>query len=243
MEPQNPTVPTPPQPVAPPVPATLSKNNNFLAILLSVFLAITLLIGGYLFLQVQGLTKQLAQLQVQPTATPLSTEIPSPTTDPTANWKTYNSPEIGDYFSPFQISYPPSWSIEEQLTSEEPKSLALTLTNTNSGELVVILQAPGGGGNCIYYDDPDYTTFEGMGEFFSSYIQLNKPTLWRIGRPKDNNETSYVICEKTKERYINGTRIGWIDIHIKSESTLQEFKSILEKIVFKPTAKTKTLFD
>ena len=85
MDPQNPTVPTPPpQSVAPIVSPVFPKKNNLVVISLSVFLLITLLISGYLFLQVQSLTKQLAQLQVQPTTTPLSTEIPSPTPDPTA---------------------------------------------------------------------------------------------------------------------------------------------------------------
>lgn len=101
----------------------------------------------------------------------------------------------------------------------------------------------GGGGTCVYYNDSDYTSFDGMGQFFSSYNQLNKPTLWRISQYKDKNETSHVVCEKTKDRYIDGTRIGWISVNIKSETSMQEVKSILENIVFKPTSKTKTLFD
>ncbi len=160
----------------------------------------------------------------------------------TSNWEIYNSPEVGDYLSPFQLTYPPSWTIKEQLISEEPKSLILTLTNTNS-EIIKILQGTGGGGSCIYYDDLDYTTFEGAGEFYSSYVQLNKPALWRISQNKDKNIISRVVCEKTQKRYIDGTKIGWISIDIKSEATLQEIKSILEKIILKPTAKTKTLFD
>lgn len=163
-------------------------------------------------------------------------------TDQTTDWKTYNSPEIGDYVSPFQLSYPPTWTINQKLTSEEPKSLTLTLTNLNN-ETIKILQGMGGGGTCVYYNDSDYTSFDGMGQYFSSYNQLNTPALWRISQFKDKNETSHVVCEKTKERYIDGTRIGWISVNIKSETSMQEVKSILEKIVFKPTSKTKTLFD
>ncbi len=96
MEPQTPVVPTPlPQP----------KKNNLVVILLSVFLLITLLISGYLLLQVQSLTKQLAQIQIQPTPTPLSTEIPSPTPDLTANWKTYKNTKVG-----FELKYPQRYS-------------------------------------------------------------------------------------------------------------------------------------
>lgn len=108
MDPQNPTIPTPPPQVTPPaVSPVLPKKNNLVVILLSVFLVITLLISGYLFLQVQNLTKQLAQLQAQPTPIPLSTEIPSPTPDPTANWKTYKDENIK-----VQFKYPSNWKYE-----------------------------------------------------------------------------------------------------------------------------------
>lgn len=107
MEPEIPAIPTPPpQPVAPPVPPVFPKKNNLAVILLSVFLLVTLLISGYLFLQVQSLTKQLAQLQVQPTPTPQSTEIPSPTLDPTANWKTF----VNTTFK-YLLKYPQTWLV------------------------------------------------------------------------------------------------------------------------------------
>ena len=53
MEPQNPTVPTPPQP----------KKNNLVVILLSIFLAITLFISGYLYSRVQKLSREITNLQ------------------------------------------------------------------------------------------------------------------------------------------------------------------------------------
>lgn len=148
MEPQNPTVPTPPQPVAPPVPATLSKNNNFLAILLSVFLAITLLIGGYLFLQVQGLTKQLAQLQVQPTATPLSTEIPSPTTDPTANWKTYTNTTHG-----FSFKYPSDWILNSEGDGDQYNANLNLKKDNNVIGVIANMDGIGGGPRNVPFEE------------------------------------------------------------------------------------------
>ena len=83
MDPQIQLSDPTPQSVAPIVSPVFPKRIIY-SDLLSVFLLITLLISGYLFLQVQSLTKQLAQLQVQPTPTPLSTEIPlfQPLTQP-----------------------------------------------------------------------------------------------------------------------------------------------------------------
>ena len=113
MDPQNSTVPTipPPQPLAPPVSPVFPKKNNLVVILLSIFLVITLLISGYLFLQVQKLNKELAglQIQVQPTPTPFPETPPA---DPTANWQTYSNQEIG-----FSIKYPQGWR-EQKWTGE-----------------------------------------------------------------------------------------------------------------------------
>src|SRR3989344_1976481 len=145
------------------------------------------------------------------------------------DWKTYNSPEIGDYISPFQINYPSGWKIKEALLSEEPKSLTLTLTNSKN-ETIEILQGAGGGGTCLYYDDSDYEAYMGTGQQYSSYLQINQPAEWRISQFKLNNKATHAVCEKSKERYMETTRIGWIEINIESESSMQEVKSILEKI-------------
>lgn len=98
MEPENPVIPTPPLP----------KKNNLVVILLSIFLFITLLISGYLFLQVQSFTKQLVQLQVQPTPTPLSTEASAQ--EGTTNWKTYSNTTYK-----FSFKYPDTWKYNEDV--------------------------------------------------------------------------------------------------------------------------------
>lgn len=224
---------TPNEPVKP-------NNLKVVLIILAVIEVVTILVASYFAYQFIQLKKQVSTNQ--PAPVPTITEQASPTPDVTANWKQYISPEIGDYVSPFQISYPPTWTIEEKLTSEEPKSLTLSLKNS-ANETIKITQGMGGGGSCIYSDDPDYTNFEGMGQFYSSYIQLNKPALWRISLNKDKTILSRTICEKTKTRYIDSTRIGWISVDVKSEASIQEVKTILETTVFKPTSRTKTLFD
>ena len=241
-------------PVAiPQVEAKQPKFNNFLVILLSVLLFLSVLIAGFFAYQTQRLVAELRmkneELRNVAVATTEPTIEPVATSDPTADlsraqtkdWKTYISPEIGDYVSPFQLSYPSTWVVDQKLISEEPKSLTLALTNSKN-ETIKISQGMGGGGSCIFYDDSDYTTYEGMGRFFSSYNQLNKPAFWRVSTSKDVNEKTKIVCEKTKDRYIDTTRIGWISIDLKSDETMSEAKLILEKIVFKPTATTKTLF-
>lgn len=227
-------------PVIPSTQAPVLPPKNWPKIPLFILLEL-IVIATSVFIGIQIGRNQI--INQQTAANPItSSATPNSTTNPTSDWKIYNSPEIDDYVSPFQLSYPPAWTIEQKLNSEEPKSLTLTLTNSNN-ETIKILQGMGGGGACVYYDDADYASYEGAGQFFSSYNQLYKPALWRISQFKDKSETSHVVCEKTNDRYIDGTRIGWISVNIKSETSMQEVKLILENIVFKPTSKTKTLFD
>lgn len=134
MGPENPTFPTPPPQVThPTVSPVFPKKNNVVVIVLSFFLLVTLLISGYLFFQVQSLTKQLAQLQIQSTPTPPSTEIPSPTPDPTSSWKTYT-----DNTYPFQFRYPSSWITEVKRGQNED----IITTSKNSWTIVTQLNHP-----------------------------------------------------------------------------------------------------
>ena len=51
---------------------------------------------------------------------------------------------IADYYSPFQISFPSTWTAKEEVNQNESKSLTLTLTNSNN-EIIRIIQGVGGG--------------------------------------------------------------------------------------------------
>ena len=138
MDPQTPTVPTPPPQVTPPVVSPiLPKKNNLAVILLSILLLITLFISGYLFLQVQGLTKQLAQLQIQPTSS-----IPTTTPDITANWKTYTDPK-GKY----SFKYPDYWK-SQSLPTNSQQLLSLRSPTEINISLSLVENLPGIDLNC-----------------------------------------------------------------------------------------------
>lgn len=172
-----------------------------------------------------------------PTKTPTPTSTPSPTP---VVLKTYTSPVISDNYYSFQLSYPSNWTLTEKYFLEEPKSLNLTLINEKQ-ESVLIAQGNLKISYCVFNDDPDYSSFSGEAEFFSSYTQLDKPEFWRVGQNKDDTIKLRTVCEKTSDRYVNITKIGWIGLQF--ESSMSEIQSILETIVLKPTATTKTIFD
>ncbi len=121
------------------------KTNNFLAILLSVLLFISVSIAGFFAFQTQKLVKELTALKAgekvvalatnEPTIEPVATE--SSETDPTANWKTYTNNTYG-----FLIKYPTSWT---ELTTEEEKlrgnpgyTNLFTILKTDKNEFVSV---------------------------------------------------------------------------------------------------------
>lgn len=77
-----------PMPVATPQVVTEQpKPNNFLVILLSVLLIISVAISGFFAFQTQKLVKELTGLRT--TSAPVATTIP--TAEPTTNWKSYTN--------------------------------------------------------------------------------------------------------------------------------------------------------
>ena len=120
---QNP-VPEPVQPVS----QTPIKSNNFLVILLSILLLLSVSIAGFFAYQTQKLAKQLVQYQSaipspSPTATADETASQAPTGD-LANWKTYNN----SYYS-FRIDYPIRFEITEKTKREDYYDTLATLTS------------------------------------------------------------------------------------------------------------------
>lgn len=165
-------------------------------------------------------------------------KLSNPTSLVTSKDTIYTSKEVSDDFSPFTLSYPPSWTLKEEYSQEDSKSLIVTLTNNNNSSIKIV-QGAGGGGRCLYPDELDYNTFDGMGYKIPNYIQLNKPAQWRI----DSNSIEADVCQHKGSEYKNITEIGWITIKANNQATRAEIQSILEKIQFKPSSSTKTMFD
>jgi hypothetical protein len=244
ISPTQPVVPavTPPTPVI----TTPNKPSFLKTFLITVGL---ILFGGllgvlasrYLPIAGNGNTQQevVAPITI-PTEISTITPTATPTIDLTANWKTYDSPKT-DFSSQFQIKYPSSWNLKETYSgSEGDRSLSLSLTNSIL-EKISIYQGETDGGVCLYSEDSDYKTYDGMGSQYFEYIQLNKPMLWRISKSAygnvygDDSPYSHTVCQMNTEmkRYISLTSVGTILIKLKSAENLPVVASILETIIIK----------
>lgn len=103
---QTPPIPTPVEPLAP-----SPRRFNPILILVVVILLVLVGVGG-LFL---GKSLNGPQKSTQPAAYSLPTQIPTPTPDPTANWKTYSNT-----LAKFEIKYPAEWKEKTSPTSGLP---------------------------------------------------------------------------------------------------------------------------
>ncbi|MDO8551463.1 MAG: PsbP-related protein [bacterium] len=95
------------------------SNKGFTSIILILFILVAVGIGGWYFLN-QSSFKSL-----------ITTTTPTPTHDPTANWKTYTNTKYG-----YSIKYPKDWDVQEfpavdaylEVTSFNPDKVTDRLT-------------------------------------------------------------------------------------------------------------------
>lgn len=234
--------------------ALVSSSTNWSKILLFILLGLVV-ISGSVFIGVQIGKKQISNPQpitVQPTPIPTTT-LPSPTTavttdkptDQTSNtgkWLVYTHtkfPDKPDWKIPwkgFTLYYPSGWKIEERKDENSP-SLNLKITK-NNGDYFEIIQGAGGGGYCLFPDQPEYNTFEGMATQYTNYKEIVKSNgiIWRLADwPTPNDLWTRQLCEKFdsdmfKVGYKGSTIIGFTKIKVTTPQSIQELNEILNKL-------------
>jgi hypothetical protein len=93
-----------------PVANVQPKPNNFLIVLLSVLLLLSVSIAGFFAYQTQMLVKELTLLKIEPTPTAVAPTVEPVATDsvtvvdPAANWKTYTNAKYG-----YSFNLPKDW--------------------------------------------------------------------------------------------------------------------------------------
>lgn len=121
-------------------------NQRWLLIIVSFLTFASLAASGWLFYQNLQLQKQISQLQTRPSPSPAATPMPS--TDPTADWKTYEG--ITAYSGKFSIKYPSSWELKR---SSEKGDILYPLGDINADIMnykapYILLGVGGHGGGC-----------------------------------------------------------------------------------------------
>lgn len=125
---QNPTVEQPPVEI----PISLIKKSKLPLILVVIILLVVVGVGGIV------LGKYLSGSKTPETAKPIATVtiIPTPTIDPTANWKTYTSNKIG-----YSLKAPQSWfsnqNEDDSLLAHQDYVVNLTLSPESLSGMVI----------------------------------------------------------------------------------------------------------
>jgi hypothetical protein len=189
----------------------------------------------------------IAGEQMDEPATSITELSPSPRTTTAVatvekDWLTYTHqkfPDLADWQIPwkgFVLYYPASWTLSENRDVAAP-SLNLKITKTN-GDYLEIIQGAGGGGYCLFPDQPEYASFEGMATKYSKYVEIDKGSgiVWRLADwPTSGDMWSHQLCESfTSELFKNGftdtTTIGFTKIKVTDPASLLELKEILSRV-------------
>jgi len=107
----------------------------------------SLVFAGYFFGKKSNLKTQISKPQLKTqnlTSNPTVATNPTPTPDPTINWKTHINTKYG-----YQFSHPPKWSFKTVFIHEETKPLYVIRETISSGDIngyTVLIQA---------YDNPN----------------------------------------------------------------------------------------
>lgn len=123
MENQTPAVPT----SVPQIVEEQPKQSNFIVILLSILLLLSVLIAGFFAFQTQKLVKELQGIRNEELITPEPTTEPVATLDPTADWQVYTNSKYD-----FSFKYPEDWKVTLSPATGEQFNLIADRKNNSS---------------------------------------------------------------------------------------------------------------
>lgn len=128
------------------------KQNNFLTVLLSILLLISISIAGFFAYQTQKLVKEVRVLNEQ---LPVKMETPISVSDSIPEWKTYENKDLG-----FSLKIPSNWDASLVTKTEPFESSVLSISD---GEYKLVFNTTTAGYGGIICDFVDSTTDEFAG--------------------------------------------------------------------------------
>ena len=182
---QSPVAPV----VTPQVIVEQPKTNNFLVILLSVLLFISVSIAGFFAYQTQKLVKELTVLKAEEKVVSVATE--EPLFDPTKSWKIYTNNVLK-----YTIKYPTDWVIdksEAELPVNDQNSQKLVISK-DEYKLTILWPAAFGPSICLFDDESRDGAPEVAGYCEGKFIEIksnNKDVKRRLENPaviSDHNQ-------------------------------------------------------
>lgn len=232
-----PQVPTPPQPTPNRIRVVLIAVLGLIVVAGSVFAGIQ--IGKKQITDSQAITAQLAP--PSPT-TELGNDKSTNQTGNVGEWLVYTHtkfPDKPDWKIPwkgFILHYPSSWKIEVTRDDSDPV-LDLKITK-NGGDYFQIIQGVGDASYCLFKDQPEYSTFDGMATQYTNFKEIKKSNdiVWRLADwPTANDLWTHQLCEEfdsntLKVGYVGSTIIGFTKIRATTPESIQELNEILNRL-------------
>lgn len=193
VQPAEPPAQTIP-PIQPPLPPPQSRSflSKPLIILLIVFVLFAIFYAGMYF----KLNSMITNIITPPKLTPTSVaQIPTPTPDPTTNWKTYTNTKYS-----LSFKYPSTWFFKDA-AGIAPGTYLASIAFFKNGTTPHISTGRGDNGNevlYLYISNPTFnnkTITETKEQFIQEIRTLNQSAITVDGHPAgyDSNYKSYSI--------------------------------------------------
>ncbi len=224
---------------ATPTSTQVSDNNSLNYIALGIVLIILVGIGGYLAGQKNSSTSNVT---VDTTVTPTQVSVTPSISMDQVTWLTYESKDVdGKYegwmWKPFVLHYPSSWSIAEEIYSNESGPTFALKLRKDDGSYFELLQGFAEGGRCVYENDPDSSTYFGAGSAYTTYDEIvNGEEKWRISAYKVPDQLwTHQLCGLSRNGvYQSGyNSLGIHKIKLVNDVAYADFLEMLKRVEIK----------
>lgn len=140
-----------------------------------------------------------------PSVTPASAALPAPSPAEAVQQKTIKAGMDSDIFTAYSLNLSTGWiSTHESNVDAKTDDVTLTKEVANVVYTLVISQAAGGAGSCVYPGEPS----QQMSQTFTSYVGI--PGITHQFRRGTTDGKTHTVCEKKIDSYAFPTTFGYI---------------------------------
>lgn len=198
--------------------------NILSKILLVIIGAAIVFSGGYFVAtkfnpQPAPMTTIINQNPAPASPSPTPTVTPTP---PVPSTKKVAAGANGQFFVAYTLTIPTTW------TDSRDTSVGDKLTLAKGDYKIVISQAAGGGGGCLYPGDTD----QAMAQKFTAFVEINTASGALLRRSTYDNKT-FTVCEKRQGAFGFPTEFGYITVTVPASpdsATMAEIDAILASL-------------
>lgn len=132
----------------------------------------------------------------------------------------------------FVMEYPSGWNLEVRERNETSANLFVHVEKAD-GSYFDLLQGFSEGGRCLLPDDPEYETYEGVGEKFTKYREFEDKAGISLRLAEYDKPTAlwtHKLCEYRNGEFNTENSINIFKIKLTTQESVNEFVEMIERL-------------